>query len=223
MDISVVLIVVVVLVALLLVAAGILLARRRRSKRLQEHYGPEYDRLVADTGDRRAAEARLAEREARHRDLDVRELHADERERFAVAWAGIQRGFVDDPVRAVRDADGLVVDILRTRGYPVDDDERRAEDVSVEHPGVVHQYREARAIREATERGGADTEEQRRAVTSYRALVEALLGQEQLRAQLPGSGSDRAEQAVSDPTGPHGAHRNGNRPTEVPTTEEQTR
>ncbi len=172
----IVLIVVIVLLVLGLAAAGFVLARRKRSEQLQEHYGPEYERTLASTGDRRATEAALTEREKRHHELDVRDLRPEERDRFAASWTTIQRGFVDDPVQSVREADALVVDIMRTRGYPVDDFERRAEDLSVEHPQVVARYREAREIRQATENGVADTEQQRHAVTSYRTLIEALLG-----------------------------------------------
>ncbi|MBW0093912.1 hypothetical protein I4I73_23500 [Pseudonocardia sp. KRD-184] len=172
----IVLIVVVVVLVIALGVAGVLLSRRRRSERLQERYGPEYDRTLAETGDPREAESRLVEREKRHRSLDVRDLSHEERDRFGASWAEIQRGFVDDPVQSLRRADGLVVEIMRTRGYPVDDFERRAEDISVEHPQVVAHYREARAVRDATEHGAVDTEQQRHAVTSYRSLVEALLG-----------------------------------------------
>jgi hypothetical protein len=174
-----VLVVVIVLLVLALAAAAVLLYRRRRTERLQEHYGPEYERSLDQTGNRREAEARLTEREKRHRKLDIRDLRPEERDRFATSWEGIQREFVDDPKRAVHDADVLVLDIMRTRGYPVGDDggdfERRAEDISVEHPEVVQRYRDAHAVRDATPSGDVDTEQQRSAVTSYRSLVDALL------------------------------------------------
>ncbi len=173
---TIVLIVVIVLLVIALAVAGVLLSRRRRSEHLQEHYGPEYERTLAETGDRRSTEAALTEREQRHRKLDVRDLSADERDRYAASWTTIQRGFVDDPVQSVHHADGLVVEIMKTRGYPVDDFERRAQDLSVEHPQVVQQYRDARAVHEATQNGTADTEQQRHAVTSYRALIDTLLG-----------------------------------------------
>jgi hypothetical protein len=172
----IVLIVVIVLLVLGLAALGVLLMQRRRTEPLQEHYGPEYQRSLDKTGDRRAAESELVDREKRHSELDVRDLRPDERDDFAASWARIQRGFVDDPKRAVRDADVLVVEIMRTRGYPVDDFERRTEDVSVEHPEIAQRYREASAVRKATEEGSVDTEQQRDAVTSYRSLIEALLG-----------------------------------------------
>jgi hypothetical protein len=175
----IVLVVLIVVLVLALVAAGVMLSQRRRTERLQEHYGPEYERSLSETGNRRDAEAQLTEREKRHRELEIRDLRSDERDRFAASWADIQREFVDDPKRAVRDADVLVLEIMRTRGYPVGDDggdfERRAEDISVEHPDVVQRYREAHAVRDATERGDVDTENQRTAVTSYRSLITALL------------------------------------------------
>jgi hypothetical protein len=121
-------------------------------------FGPEYERSVAESSNRRAAESELSAREKRHRDLDIRDLRPEERDRFAASWSGIQRDFVDDPERAVRDADSLVVTIMKIRGYPVDDFDRRAEDLSVEHPDVVQHYREARSVRDATENGSADTE-----------------------------------------------------------------
>lgn len=174
----VVLIVVIVLVLVALAGVGVVLARRRRAGSLQDRYGPEYDRTLARTGDRHATELELAGREKRHRSLDIRDLQPEERDRFAAAWAGVQRDFVDDPVQAVGRADALVTDIMQTRGYPVDDFDRRAEDISVEHPRVVQSYREARAIHDATQAGSADTEQQRHAVTSYRELIDALLGRE---------------------------------------------
>lgn len=172
----IVLIVIIVLLIVALGAAALLLSRRRRSERLQEHYGPEYERTVRESGDRRAAEAELTGRERRHAELEIRDLKPEEHDRFQASWSGIQQGFVDDPKRSVHAADRLVTDIMRTRGYPVDDFDRRAEDISVTHPEVVQRYRDARAVREDTDRGGdVDTDQQRRAVTSYRSLVDALL------------------------------------------------
>lgn len=175
----IVLIVVIVLLVIGLAAAGVMLSRRKRSERLQDHYGPEYARSLDETGgDRRSAEAQLAAREERHSEFDIRDLRPEERERFSTSWTQIQRGFVDDPVESVRAADELVGDIMRTRGYPVEDFDRRAEDLSVNHPDVVQHYREARKVRDATDHGEVDTDQQRHAVTSYRSLVEALIGTE---------------------------------------------
>lgn len=173
----IVLIVIIVLLLLGLGAAGVVISRRRRSERLQETYGSEYERSVRESGDRKSAEAELTSRERRHSELDIRDLRPEEREGYRATWSDIQQGFVDDPVQSVREADRLVTDIMRTRGYPVDDFDRRAEDLSVAHPAVVQHYRDARTVREAIDQGNeVDTDQQRRAVTSYRSLVDALLG-----------------------------------------------
>jgi hypothetical protein len=206
-----VIVLIVVLVVLALAVGGWVLARQRRSQRLQEHYGDEYERSVRETGDRRAAEAALTEREARVGKLDIRELRPEERDRFAQRWEDIQRGFVDDPTTALREADSLVVEVMRLRGYPTEGDfDRRAEDISVDHPQVVRHYREARAVRDAD--GNVDTEKQRNAVTSYRELIVALLGH-------PRTDDGRADHRADD----RPAHTGTPRADVTAKTEEQTR
>jgi hypothetical protein len=168
-------VVLIIVVLLVVVALGLVLARRRRSSQLQQHFGPEYERSVAATGDRRAAEAELAERRQRREEFDIRDLRPEERDRFRDSWDEVQRGFVDDPRQSLHSADLLVAEIMRARGYPVDDDfDRRADDLSVDHPRVVQHYREARKVRDTEDE--VDTERQRTAVTSYRSLIDALLG-----------------------------------------------
>lgn len=213
----IVLIVVVLLLVIGVAAAAMFMSRARRSKRIQERYGAEYDRALAETGDPRAAEAQLTEREQRYRSLDIRDLHADERERFAESWSAIQRDFVDDPVRAVHDADDLVDEIMKTRGYPVDDVDQQAADVSVEHPQVVERYREARAVRESTEQGQVDTEQQRHAVASYRELVFALIGEPERAPVATAPVRTDPEPAT------HGEDRRNGRPYGSQPTPEETR
>jgi len=186
-DAAVLILVIVVVVVLLVagVAIGIPFARRKRSERLQEQFGPEYERSISETGDRKVAEADLRERQRRHSTLEICDLRSEEHDRFQESWNSIQRGFVDDPMRALQDADELVIEIMRVRGYPVDDFDRRAEDISVDHPDVVRHYREARTVRDASPGGAVNTEQQRRALTSYRSLIEALL---RSRTTRPGEG-----------------------------------
>ena len=70
------------------------------------------------------------------------------------------------------DADKLVAEVMRERGYPVEDFDQQADDVSVDHPEVVEHYRKAHAIQSARE---ASTEELRQAMVHYRALFDELL------------------------------------------------
>jgi hypothetical protein len=87
----------------------------------------------------------------------------------------VQGRFVDDPAAAVAEADTLVADLMRTRGYPMSDFERRAEDLSVDHPQVVDHYRAAHDVAIRHEQGGVSTEELRQGLVHYRALFEDLL------------------------------------------------
>jgi hypothetical protein len=64
---------------------------------------------------------------------------------------------------------------MRQRGYPMEDFESRAADVSVDHPDVVNNYREAHRIAEMTNNGGASTEALRKAMIHYRALFAELV------------------------------------------------
>jgi hypothetical protein len=189
---------VIVLILLVAVVVGVVLARRRRSAQLQEHFGPEYERSVsAADGDKKAAEAALAERRQRRQEFDVRDLRPEERSRFRESWNEIQRGFVDDPHRSLHSADLLVGEVMRARGYPVDDDfDRRADDLSVDHPRVVQHYREARRVRDTE--GEVDTEQQRTAVTSYRSLIDALLGDDDAREPGAERTADREADHVAD-------------------------
>jgi hypothetical protein len=167
-------IILVVVIVVLLAVVAWLLYERQRSARLQSTFGPEYKRAVAETGDRRAAEAELEERQRRVRALEIRPLAADERERYAAAWREVQGRFVDDPAAAIADADRLIGEVMEARGYPVADFERRTADISVDHPAVVEHYRAAHAIASRSD-GEAETEDLRQAMVHYRALFEDLL------------------------------------------------
>jgi hypothetical protein len=74
------------------------------------------------------------------------------------------------------------------RGYPMGDFERRAADISVDHPGIVTTYRAAQAIAVRDERGEADTEELRKAVVHYRTLFDELLEVEPTSTARPSAG-----------------------------------
>jgi hypothetical protein len=165
----------VLVVALIAVAAWAAAQRRRKeSWRLQQRFGPEYVRLVNEVG-RSKAEAELAAREKRVEGLDIVALSTADATKFRQAWVAIQARFVDDPKTSVVEADHLVYDLMAKRGYPMGDFERRAADISVDHPAVVSNYRAARAIALRDERSEATTEELRKAVVHYRALFQELL------------------------------------------------
>lgn len=191
--------VLVAVVVVLLVVVGVLAGPQLRSRRLKKGFGPEYDRVVAERGDQGAGERELLERRQRHEQLEIRPLEPSAREKYLQEWGTTQRRFVDEPAVAVEEASVLVTQVMRDRGYPVDDDfQQRAADVSVEHPGVVDNYRAAHAISGRASRGQASTEELRQALVHFRALFDDLLAPEDParaadspRANIPGATTRR--------------------------------
>jgi len=149
--------------------------RSRKTSGLKEQFGPEYDRTVQQADKRREAEAELENRRKRVDEFDIRPLSSADRTRFDTAWQELQPRFVDDPSTAVKDADALVGRLMEARGYPVGDFEQRAADISVDHPDVVSNYREAHRLALRNASGDATTEEQRRALVHYRKLFDELL------------------------------------------------
>lgn len=156
-------------------AVGYSLFRARRTKSLRKGFGPEYDRVAADAPTRRDAESELLDRQRRREQFDIRPLSPERQEHYRRRWVDVQANFVDEPDKAVARADSLIQEVMRERGYPVDDFDTRAGDLSVDHPDVVENYRAAHGIRTAHDRGKATTEELRRAIQHYRALFQDLV------------------------------------------------
>jgi hypothetical protein len=148
---------------------------RRRTSRLQDRFGPEYDRMVGTAENKRDAESDLAAREERRAQLDIRPLSPAACARYIENWQVVQAQFVDDPSVAVASADSLIQSVMSERGYPVDDFEQRAADVSVDHPQVVENYRDGHRLAEESADGTGSTESLRQAMRHYRALFEELV------------------------------------------------
>ena len=168
----------ILLVAAIVVAAIVVLwfgYTSRKRAQLQARFGAEYERTVRDVGDPRKADALLDARTKRVSRYTIRRLTPQEHQQFLSAWEQVQARFVDDPAGAVAEADILVADLMDTRGYPTTDFDHRAEDVSVDHPAVVSQYREAHDIAARHARSGVSTEDLRKAIVHYRALFDDLL------------------------------------------------
>jgi len=174
----------IVVLAVTAIVVGLAANRRKRTERLKERFGPEYDRALDEAGEQSAAEKELAARKRKRDKLDIVPLSPQARGRYAEGWGEVQTAFVDNPSSALGDADRLVTEVMRERGYPIDDFDQRAADISVDHPTVVENYRAAHSISHAQQQGSdVGTEEQRQAFVHYRALFEKLLETDKDKSQ----------------------------------------
>jgi hypothetical protein len=164
------------IVAFLAIALAVwALIQREKTRKLTRTFGLEYDRVSEHEKSSRRAEAVLEERQKRVANYQIRPLSSEERNAFGAEWHARQEHFVDAPREAVAQADLLITEVMRVRGYPMSDFDRRAADLSVDHPGVVEDYRAAHDIATRDAKGPAATEDLRKAMQHYRSLFEQLL------------------------------------------------
>jgi hypothetical protein len=176
------------IILVLLAAATFLHFRRHQSHVLEKHFGPEYGRTIDTMGSRPRAEAELRARQKRVEQLNIVPLSPADASRFRESWKALQARFVDNPQGSLAEAHRLVSELMDKRGYPMADFERRAADISVDHPAVVQHYRAAHEITLKDRDGQADTEGLRQAIVHYRALFGELLEVEQpQKAATPNS------------------------------------
>jgi hypothetical protein len=202
--------IVIIIVAILVVVAivaGVMYDVRRR--RLRQRFGPEYDRLVEETGSRNKAEAELASRQRRVAGLDIRPLDPAARARYLENWATIQEQFVDSPHDAAMAAQRLVMTVMKERGYPTEGGDQMIADLSVDHANVLDHYRAAYDINQRAADHAASTEDLRQAMIHYRALFQDLLGETsttageapvtETTAGLPEGDAPAVDAAVDEP------------------------
>ncbi len=176
-------IVAIIVVVIVVAAVVVVMAAMNRRHRLQQKFGPEYDRAVTEHGSRREAEAELAGRERHVRELDIRPLSPSARTQYMSEWTAVQEQFVDAPQAAVTGAQTLVSAVMKDRGYPTEPYDQTVADLSVEHASTLDHFRAAHDI--SRNAASASTEDLRQAMIHYRALFAELLGEPAAR---PGCG-----------------------------------
>lgn len=204
---TIIAIVLIVAVVLLLASLVAVTARKRRTSRLRDHFGPEYDRTLDETGKRRDAESELLSRKQEHEQLQLRPLTAAAQQRFIDAWTSVQTRFVDTPALALTEADTLVTQLLTERGYPVDDFDTKSRLLSVEHADVIDSYRNAHQVEVASRARTADTETVRNAFLDFRRVFDNVMADmtgDNVTRQGSSSATDAMGQsAPSDDPYPH--------------------
>jgi hypothetical protein len=165
----------IVLVVVVILVGDYLNRRKAKTAVLRKRFGTEYDRAVLEHGSSDTAEGKLVDREDRVHALQIHDLSAPERARFAAAWNAVQARFLDHPEAAVTEADDLIASLLEAKGYPKGSFDQRAADVSVLHSRVMENYREAHEIAVRPYRGESSTETLRTALIQFRAIFDELL------------------------------------------------
>jgi len=183
MSTGTIVIIIVAILVVVAIVAGVVYDQRRR--RLRQRFGPEYDRLVEETGSKAKAEAELTSRQRRVAGLDIRPLDPAARARYAENWTAVQEQFVDSPQEAVMAAQRLVMTVMQERGYPTDGGDQMVADLSVDHANVLHHYRAAYDINQRAADNQASTEDLRQAMIHYRALFQDLLGETSTVTETP--------------------------------------
>jgi hypothetical protein len=182
---------VLIALAVLIVGAivwGVVASKRRRAEqqRLRERYGSEYERTVAEHRSTRAAVADLRQREQRHDELEVRTLNDADRDLVRRDMATAQFRFVEDPAEAILQAQRVVTETLRAKGYPIGDDRDEAVRLfSVDHP------EHAGAVRTLLEgRHDGDTDSMRRMFLGSRKVLQDVAGVSFVREDATATADD---------------------------------
>jgi hypothetical protein len=172
-----------------IIALAIAVFFQNRTNKLRARFGPEYDRVVGQTGSRYKAEVQLERLKKRVSRYPLFPLSSADRDHFQQSWRTIQATFVDDPGGALAEANHLIVRVMSARGYPMNDFEQRAAEISVDHATVVHHYRAAHDIAIRQSRSEATTEDLRQGMIHYRALFDELMQEPaRVRALAAGQG-----------------------------------
>ncbi len=93
----------------------------------------------------------------------LRQLPAESRDRYVSEWDEIETKFVDSPEQAVREAEALVMSVLRERGHPLTERELPSEMQRAHRLGYTSRDK---------------TEGMRQALLHYRAAMERMIGPE---------------------------------------------
>lgn len=200
-------VVVAVLIVIAIVAALTMSRGGGPTGGLKHRFGPEYDRTLAQHGgDVKATRKELSERVKRYAGIERNALSPADRERYAQRWSAVQGHFVEDPGQAVAEADRLIAELARDRGFPAAGSPEHFDALSVHHAHQVQGYRQAHALAEHAGAGGRRaTEDLRLALVAARELFNELLagepksaiGRKQAPAvgPAPDSGSGRGTKA----------------------------
>ncbi|MBW3670241.1 MAG: hypothetical protein KY432_01065 [Acidobacteria bacterium] len=116
------------------------------------------------------------EHDNRAESLQIHPLSSDQRARYASEWEGVEARFVERPTAAVMEADELMLEILRQKGYPIRSFDVLMDDLSIRNPELVDDFRASHEVIDSDKPLDMTTEELRKAMLHYRNIYDRLVG-----------------------------------------------
>lgn len=150
--------------------AGAVLLALRSHRTAASPFTSDYGRILEE-----AREPAVSEPARPARRFAVRPLGQADRSRYADAWRAIQIELMDEPGRACGHADLLIGEVMTARGYPMDEFDRRSEELAADHPSIVRNYWVAHDIAERQAEAGPA--ELREAMAAFQVLFDELVGE----------------------------------------------
>jgi hypothetical protein len=146
----------------------------------REYQSKRKERQLAEVWARRAFRLRHERKNvdelARMAAFQVRPLSEEERVQFMADWRRTRVKFVEDPERAISEADRLVSMLMYTRGVPAWTLEHdQATILAKSHPEIEQHYRQAHKIAAVANKGAHSANELEQALSSYKVICQRLL------------------------------------------------
>ena len=150
------------------VVAGVVVLRRRRRPGPSRTPAPAPKRSTRLRADRGTELARPEQ-------LGIRTLTDGERQRYLVAWQGVQERAERLPAVGLCEADAVVDRLLRDCGYPVDDPRAPGDVVPGRHAEVLASFRAGHALEQINSSSRSDDEQVRQALAHFCAAFDAVV------------------------------------------------
>ena len=146
---------------------------------------PARDGAPVAMGPGREDRVRLERRTGWPDDVAPTPLRDADRDRYQAAWRQVQALFVDDPRSGVLDADRLVSNVLRARGYRLPDSVTREAPGELEGPEIVERYWAGHDVVVRRQDANLQAGDLWSAMADYQAVLDALLEPDEAPAGEP--------------------------------------
>jgi len=168
-----------ILLLILALLAGVLptwlAMRRRRPTYFHRRFGYDHDLSLEDENTPPHVTEGVDAQNGRSNTFTIQPLTSTNKVYATSLWQSIQALFVDEPKVAIEEAEDLLMEVMRQRGFPSGDFEQLLADLTADYPWLLENYRALRTIKRRQDHGEATTEDLRQALLLYRSILDDLL------------------------------------------------